>query len=107
MIRLHNRYGTDIYLRHLKLNEWALESSNMKDLEYMRIIMNDDDSGYYAFDPPGGPFLYVGMNIDNKHKIDFLKIDKKKRYVIVMKTKHNKILNFVKNILYLLRNKTK
>jgi hypothetical protein len=59
-LKFYNRYGANIWLEHIQDDLWKLNSKEKEDLEYIRIISNEDKS-LYAVDPSGGPFIYVGM----------------------------------------------
>jgi len=66
-IKLLNRYGNNNYLEQIAGNCWKLvldENNN-----YTRLIgfegENKIGSKVYAIDPEGGPFIFVGLQIDN------------------------------------------
>ena len=63
-IDLYNRYKANIWLQHIDEDLWKLSSSNPEDLQYMRVIYNEDNKGIFAIDPSGGPFLSVGSQIE-------------------------------------------
>ena len=67
-IQLYNRYHSNIWLENIKDNVWELKAKDKDDLSYLRVILNDDKS-IYAIDPPGGPFLSIGTQVDNNYKI--------------------------------------
>ena len=71
-IKLHNRYHSDIWLEHIGNDLWYINSKSEEDLNYMRIIYNEDNKSIYAIDPSGGPFLSVGtiVGFEEKYIID-------------------------------------
>ena len=69
-IKLFNRYGAKFWLEHLDKDIWQLKYEDPRDLDYMRIIYEDDDCKIVnAIDPPGGPFMCVGYNVNKKYQI--------------------------------------
>lgn len=59
-----NRYNSNIYLSQVKDKTYKLDSTDKDDLQYLRIIYNNDKS-IYAVDPSGGPFLSIDSKIEN------------------------------------------
>ena len=56
--------GSNNYLEDLGNNKYRLHTQYE---DYCRFIYNDDNTTYYAVDPPGGPFMAVGeFKIDGK-----------------------------------------
>lgn len=56
--------GSNNYLEYLGDNKYKLHAQYE---DYCRFIYNDDNTTYYAIDPPGGPFMAVGeFKIDGK-----------------------------------------
>lgn len=70
-IKLDNRYNANIWLEHIDKDLWELKSQKPEDLQYMRIIFEDDNKSVYAVDPSGGPFLSIGtiVGIEEKYII--------------------------------------
>lgn len=80
-INLYNRYGENIYLEHIKDNDWLLKG---QDLSFMRVIF--DGEGFtkiHAIDPSGGPYLSVGSKVHNQIISDI--VDSKKGFIITLK----------------------
>ena len=56
--------GSNNYLEDLGNNKYRLHTQYE---DYCRFIYNDDNTTYYAVDPPGGPFMAIGeFKIDGK-----------------------------------------
>lgn len=36
--------------------------------DYYRYLFNEDNNGYYAIDPSGGPFISIGMDMEYVHQ---------------------------------------
>lgn len=69
-IRLHNRDGGDLRLRYIAGKFWTFISDQPEYFEkFARFILEEDGKTIYAFDPPGGPFLYVGSIVGENYKI--------------------------------------
>lgn len=66
-IKLDNRYNANLWLEHIDEDLWQLKSEDPEDLQYMRIIYEDDKS-VYAVDPSGGPFLSINTIVGFKEK---------------------------------------
>ena len=60
-IKLPNRYGLSILLKHIKDNDWKL---SIPPKNSYRII--GEENNIRAVDPPGGPFIAIGSKIENK-----------------------------------------
>ncbi len=60
-ITLPNRDGFNVYLEQISGNTWSLNCP-----DYYRLVYNEDNSGIWAIDPPGGPFLSIGTKIQSK-----------------------------------------
>ena len=67
-IKLDNRYNANIWLEHIDKDLWELKSQKPEDLQYMRIIFEDDNKSVYAVDPSGGPFLSIGTIVGFEDK---------------------------------------
>ena len=67
-IKLDNRYNANIWLEHIDKDLWELKSQKPEDLQYMRIIFEDDNKSVYAVDPSGGPFLSIGTIVGFEEK---------------------------------------
>lgn len=67
-IKLDNRYSANIWLEHIDKDLWELKSQKPEDLQYMRIIFEDDNKSVYAVDPSGGPFLSIGTIVGFEEK---------------------------------------
>ena len=67
-IKLDNRYNVNIWLEHIDKDLWELKSQKPEDLQYMRIIFEDDNKSVYAVDPSGGPFLSIGTIVGFEEK---------------------------------------
>nr|DAM35228.1 MAG TPA: hypothetical protein [Bacteriophage sp.] len=64
MIKLPTHDRSNNYLEDLGNNKYKLHAQYG---DYCRFIYNDDNTTYYAVDPPGGPFMTVGeFKIDGK-----------------------------------------
>lgn len=64
---LYNRYNTDTYLENIEGNKWLLKTKDKEGFNYMRVGFTDNSHNIIEFiDPPGGPFMSIGKNIDNK-----------------------------------------
>ena len=70
-IKLDNRYNANIWLEHIDEDLWQLKSESPEDLQYMRLIYEEDKS-IFAIDPSGGPFLSLGtiVGFEEKYIID-------------------------------------
>ena len=68
-IHLYNRYDELVYLEHLSGNDWELKGSQFA-FQHLGITFDNVDGveKIYAVDPPGGPFLSVGLTLDSNHK---------------------------------------
>lgn len=56
--------GSNNYLEYLGDNKYKLHTQYE---DYCRLIYNEDNTTYYAIDPPGGPFMAIGeFKIDGK-----------------------------------------
>lgn len=72
-IILPNRDGADLYLVQIE------EDSNLYNivcdlkheyvLNYARMILAEDNLTIEAFDPSGGPYIYLGYKVDEKRKV--------------------------------------
>jgi len=64
MIKLYNRYGDDVHLEPISENKYILKCSG----EHVRVGFDSDEDyknhNYSFIDPPGGPFISVGKEID-------------------------------------------
>ena len=67
-IKLDNRYSANIWLEHIDKDLWELKSQKPEDLQYMRIIFEDDNKSVYAVDPSGGPFLSINTIVGFEEK---------------------------------------
>lgn len=67
-IKLDNRYSANIWLEHIDKDLWELKSQKPEDLQYMRIIFEDDNKSVYAIDPSGGPFLSINTIVGFEEK---------------------------------------
>lgn len=67
-IKLDNRYNANIWLEHIDKDLWELKSQKPEDLQYMRIIFEDDNKSVYAIDPSGGPFLSINTIVGFEEK---------------------------------------
>jgi hypothetical protein len=67
-IKLDNRYNANIWLEHIDKDLWELKSQKPEDLQYMRIIFEDDNKSVYAVDPSGGPFLSINTIVGFEEK---------------------------------------
>lgn len=64
MIKLPTHDRSNNYLEDLGNNKYRLHTQYEG---YCRFIYNEDNTTYYAVDPPGGPFMAVGeFKIDGK-----------------------------------------
>lgn len=73
-IQLYNRDGANLWLEKLRdiepyISEWSLKANSDYEycLKYIRVI-----GDFKAIDPPGGPFLALGDELDyfpRKYKI--------------------------------------
>lgn len=59
MIKLYNRYGDDVHLEPISENKYILKCSG----EYARAGY-DENHNYSFIDPPGGPFISIGKEIE-------------------------------------------
>lgn len=66
-ITLKNRYREKYTLLKQYDGRYKLDG----DLEYLRVIY-DNDGSIHAIDPPGGPFIHIGSEL---HKMRVSKID--------------------------------
>jgi len=71
-IKLYNRYGAKLWLEHINEDLWQLKADNPEDLEYMRVIYEDDNKSIHAIDPSGGPYLSLRtiVGFEEKYIID-------------------------------------
>ena len=73
-IKLYNRYNAKIFLEHIDKDLWQLKAENPEDLNYMRMIYEDNEcKKIHAIDPSGGPFISIGSeikNINNTYKVE-------------------------------------
>ncbi len=68
-IQLYNRDGLDIWLENIEDDFWELKTKDKEYFSYLRLIYEDDKNDIFAVDPPGGPFLHIGMIINGEFKI--------------------------------------
>lgn len=65
-IKLYNRYCDDVHLEPISENKYILKCPG----EYIRVgyhSVEDFEKHNYSFiDPPGGPFISVGKELDGK-----------------------------------------
>lgn len=64
--------GSNNYLEYLGDNKYKLHTQYE---DYCRFIYNDDNTTYYAVDPPGGPFMAVGEFKINDKVLKSISID--------------------------------
>lgn len=62
------------YLEDLGDNKYKLHAQYG---DYCRFIYNDDNTTYYAVDPPGGPFMAVGEFKVNDKVLRSISIDER------------------------------
>ena len=64
MIKLPTHDRSNNYLEDLGNNKYRLHTQYE---DYCRLIYNEDNTTYYAVDPPEGPFMAIGeFKIDGK-----------------------------------------
>lgn len=68
-IELWNRDYQKIWMEEVLDEWWKLKSKEPYILEYIRIL-TEDDGQIYAVDPPGGPFISVGHEIEGYKVIE-------------------------------------
>ena len=72
-ITLPNRDRAYLYLVQLEegsnLYRIVCDDNHKYVLEYACMTLFEDDITIQAFDPAGGPYIYVGYKIDDKRKI--------------------------------------
>ncbi len=72
-IILPNRDGANLYLiqteSESKIYKLECDLEHKYTVEYACVTLEDDNQTIKAFDPAGGPYLYVGYRIDTERKI--------------------------------------
>ena len=76
-IKLYNRDGADLQLKRGKqvepnIYEWMLtvDKEHQYCLQYMRVIMTEDQSKIEAVDPSGGPYISLSDEFEDKYEIE-------------------------------------
>lgn len=64
-ITLYNRYGYIVNLEPYEDNKWVLKLDDESG-SYVRVGYKENKKDYYFVDPPGGPFLAVGNEIEGR-----------------------------------------
>jgi hypothetical protein len=73
-IKFYNRDGSEVWIE--KVGEegwWQLRIKPDQLFSYTRLLYEDEEQGIYAVDPPGGPFLSVGMKIEERYMTEEIK----------------------------------
>lgn len=64
-IALYNRYGYIINLEPYEGDKYVLKLDDNSS-EYIRVGYKENNKDYYFIDPPGGPFMAVGSEIEGR-----------------------------------------
>ena len=64
-ITLYNRYGYAVNLEPYEGDKWVLKLDNESG-SYVRVGYKENNKDYYFIDPPGGPFMAVGSEIEGR-----------------------------------------
>jgi len=73
-IKFYNRDGSEVWIE--KVGEegwWQLRMKPNLLFSFTRLLYEEDGQRIYAVDPPGGPFLSVGMKIEERYMIEEIK----------------------------------
>lgn len=73
-IKFYNRDSSEVWIE--KVGEegwWQLRMKPDQLFSYTRLLYEEEGQGIYAVDPPGGPFLSIGMKIEEQYRMEEIK----------------------------------
>lgn len=87
-IKLPNRYGYNVFLKHVDGDNWLFDGDNDA-FEYHRLIYeHGEDKKIHAVDPSGGPYLSIGYIVDGDKAVTNITFEKGMGYVVELKPLH-------------------
>ena len=73
-IKFYNRDGSEVWIEKIgKEGWWGLRMKPDLLFFYTHLLYEEEGQEIYAVDPPGGPFLSVGMKIEERYIIEEIK----------------------------------